>query len=68
MARKTHQPLVLAPTAEEQLALDRHIEWQIAHEQGRTRNGRAYLGHRIHGASKTKQGRNRAACRGQVSY
>jgi len=68
MARKTHKPLTIAPTAEESLALDRHIEWQIAHEHGRTRNGRAYLGHRVHGASKTKQGRNRDACRGRVDY
>jgi len=68
MARKAHQPLTIALTADELLAQDRHTDWLVAHAQGRTRNGRAYLGHRVHGASKTKQGRNRAACRGKVQY
>jgi len=66
MARKTHKPLTIAPTADELLAQQRHTDWQIAHEQGRTRNGRAYLGHRVHGAGKTKKGRARNACRGKV--
>lgn len=68
MARKAHKPLVIAPTNEELLAQQRHTDWQIAHEQGRTRNGRAYIGHRVHGANKTKKGRNRDACRGRVAY
>ena len=68
MARKTHKPLTIALTADELLAQQRHTDWLIAQEQGRTRNGRAYLGHRVHGASETKQGRARRACRGQVSY
>jgi hypothetical protein len=66
MARKAHKPLVIAPTPEETLAAARHTDWQIAHEAGRTRNGRAYLGHRVHGAGKTKKGRSRKACRGKV--
>lgn len=68
MARKAHTPLVIAPTPEETLAAQRHTDWEIAQEQGRNRNGRAYLGHRVHGADKTKQGRSRDACRGKVSY
>ena len=67
MARK-NKAMVIAPTAEEALALDRHTDWVLAQEQGRNRNGRPYLGHRVHGVSKTKQGRNRAACRGKVQY
>lgn len=56
----------ISQTPEEALAAQRHTDWQIAHEQGRTRNGRAYLGHRVHGRKKTKKGRSRNACRGKV--
>lgn len=66
MARPAHSPLTIAPTPDELLAQQRHTDWEIAHEQGRTRNGRAYLGHRVHGSSKTKKGRSRDACRGRV--
>ena len=68
MARKAYTPLVIAPTPEEALATQRHTDWEIAQEQGRNRNGRAYLSHRVHAADKTKQGRSRDACRGKVSY
>ena len=67
MARKK-ETLTIAHTADELLALDRHAAWEAAHEQGRTRNGRAYLGHRVHGTKKTKQGRSKRACRGKVRY
>lgn len=68
MARKAQKPLVIAHTPEELLAAQRHTDWEIAQEQGRNRNGRAYLGHRVHGSRKTKKGRSRDACRGRVSY
>jgi len=68
MARKTHKPLTIALTADELLAQQRHTDWLIAQEQGRTRNGRAYLGHRVHGANRTKKGRSRDACRGRVAH
>lgn len=67
MAKKI-TTLKIAPTNEELLAQDRHTQWQIDHAAGKTRNGRAYLGHRVHGAQKTKKGRNRRACRGKVRY
>jgi hypothetical protein len=60
------QTITIAQTPEEALAAQRHTDWEVAHEQGRTRNGRAYLGHRVHGTSKTKKGRSRHACRGKV--
>lgn len=66
MARKAHDPLVISQTPEEALAAQRHTDWLIAQEQGRTRFGRAYLGHRVHGSRKTKKGRSRDACRGKV--
>lgn len=62
------QPLKISQTAEEALAAQRHTDWQIAQEQGRNRNGRSYLGHRVHGRDKTKKGRSRNACRGKVNY
>ena len=68
MARKAHKPLTIAQTADELLAQDRHTAWEVAQEQGRNRNGRAYLRHRVHGASTTKQGRSKRACRGKVRY
>jgi hypothetical protein len=67
MARKA-QTLTIAQSADELLAQDRHTDWVVAHAQGRTRNGRAYLGHRVHGTSKTKQGQSKTACRGRVDY
>ncbi len=66
MSKKTHNPLTVAPTAEELLAQDRHTDWEIAQAQGRNRNGRNYLGHRVHGVSKTKQGQSKRACRGKI--
>ena len=60
------QTITISQTPEEALAAQRHTDWQIAQEQGRNRNGRPYLGHRVHGASKTKKGRSRDACRGKV--
>ena len=66
MARKTHTPLTIAPTNEESLAAQRHTDWEIAQEQGRTRNGRAYLSGGPQGSKRTKQGRSRRACRGRV--
>jgi len=68
MARKKQKPLTIAHTVDELMAQDRHTDWTVAHEKGRTRNGRAYLGHRVHGTKNTKQGRNKRACRGKVSY
>jgi hypothetical protein len=68
MAARTHKPLVIAQSAEDLLAQDRHTDWEVAQEQGRNRNGRAYLGHRVHGVAKTKQGRAARACRGKVAY
>lgn len=67
MARKI-ETITIAPTADELLAEQRHTEWQIRQEQGRNRNGRAYLGHRVHGSKKTKKGRSRDACRGRVDF
>lgn len=66
MARKAHKPLVIAPTNEELLAQQRHTDWLIAHEQGRTRNGRPYIAGGPQGSKKTKKGRSRRACRGKV--
>lgn len=60
------QTITIAPTPEEALAAQRHTDWQIAQEQGRNRNGRSYLGHRVHGRDKTRKGRSRNACRGKV--
>lgn len=68
MARKAYKPMVIAPTPEEALAAQRHTDWQIAHEQGRTRNGRAYLAGGPQGSARTKKGRSRRACRGKVSH
>ena len=48
------------------LAAQRHTDWQIRQEQGRNRNGRDAVGHRVHGVSKTRKGLNRNACRGKV--
>lgn len=62
----TRISLTIAFTATDLLAQDRRTDWQVAQDEGRNRNGRAYLGHRVHGASKTKKGRNRRACRGRV--
>lgn len=67
MAQK-HKSLKISLSHEELLASQRHTDWQIAHEAGRTRNGRSYLGHVVQGASKTKKAQNRRACRGKVSY
>jgi len=66
MARKTHTPLTIAPTNEEALAAQRHTDWEIAHDAGRTRNGRAYIAGGPQGSKRTKQGRSRSACRGKV--
>lgn len=66
MSHNDPKPLKIAPTAQELIAQQRHIDWLIAQEQGRNRNGRDYLGHRVHGRSKTKKGRSRNACRGKV--
>lgn len=66
MARKASTTLTFS--ADELLAQDRHTDWAAAQENGRNRNGRAYLGHRVHGAKNTKKGRNRDACRGRVAY
>lgn len=69
MARPKQQPLTIAPTADELLAQQRHTDWEIAHEQGRTRNGRPYLSGPAcgaHGARKSKAARSRKACRGKV--
>jgi hypothetical protein len=65
---KRIEKITIAFTAEDLLAQDRHTQWKADHEAGRTRNGRAYLGHRVHGVGKTKKGRNRRACRGKVRY
>ena len=65
MARK-FKPLSLEFTTSELLAQDRHTDWALAQEDGRLRNGRAYLAHRVHGVNKTKKGRSRRACRGKV--
>jgi len=67
MAKK-NKKLRIAHTAAELLAQDRHTDWQIAHEAGKTRFGRAYLGHRVQGAGKTKAAKSRKACRGKVRY
>ena len=67
MARK-NKAMVIGANQKELLDNQKHTDWEIAQEQGRNRNGRSYLGHRVHGASKTKQGRNRNACRGRVDY
>jgi hypothetical protein len=58
--------ITIAPTPEEALAAQRHTDWLIRQEQGRNRNGRDAIGHRVHGAGKTKKGQNRRACRGKV--
>lgn len=58
--------ITISQTAEEALAAQRHTDWQIRQEQGRNRNGRGYVGHRVHGRKKTKKGRSRNACRGRV--
>lgn len=62
------QTLVITQTPEETLAAARHTDWQIAQEQGRTRNGRAYLAGGPQGSKRTKKGRSRRACRGRVAY
>lgn len=68
MARKAHDPLTIAPSADDLLAKQRHTDWEIAQERGRNRNGRAYLGHRVHGADKTRKARAGRVCRGKVTY
>lgn len=62
------QTLTITHSNQDLLAQQRHTDWQVAQEQGRNRNGRAYLGHRVHGSKKTKKGRSRSACRGKVRY
>lgn len=67
MARKI-ETLTIAHTPEQLLAVNRHADWEIRQANGTNRNGRGYIGHRVHGVSKTRKGLNRNACRGQVAY
>jgi len=66
MSSRKHQTLRIAPSAAELLAWQRHADWQLAQEQGRNRNGRAYLRGGPQGSTKTRRARLRKACRGKV--
>lgn len=69
MARKTQKPLVIAHTAGELLAQDRHTDWQIRQEQGGNLYGRvARGGAGFQGSGRTRKGRSKSACRGKVAY
>ena len=66
MASRTYNPLTIAPSVEDLLAHQRHTDWLIAQEQGRNRNGRAYLRGGPQGSAKTKRARLKRACRRKV--
>lgn len=65
MANRSKTPQM--PTTADLVAHQRHVDWSIAHEQGRTRCGRtmAFLGG-AHGVKRTKAGRSANACRGNT--
>ena len=68
MAKKMKN-LTISHTAAELLAQDRHTDWQIRQEQGGNLYGRrARGGAGFQGASKTRKGRAKKACRGKVAY
>lgn len=60
------QTITIEQTQEDALAAQRHTDWLIRQEQGRNRNGRGAIGHRVHGVNKTRKGRSRDACRRKV--
>jgi hypothetical protein len=65
MARKI-QHMTINQSNENLLAAERHVDWKIKQEQGRNRNGRAYLQHTVTTDRKKKSERN--ACRNKVDY
>jgi len=68
MAKKTQQPLTIAPSAQQLLAMDRHTDWAVAHEGGRLRNGRPYIAGGFQGSHRTKRALQKKVCRGRVRY
>jgi hypothetical protein len=68
MAKKI-QNLTVTFSNERLLAQDRHTDWQIRQEQGGNLYGRrARGGAGFQGASKTRKGQAKKACRGKVSF
>lgn len=65
MANRSKTPRL--PSNKDLVTQQRHTDWSIAHEQGRTRCGRTLtflVG--AHGATSTKAARSAHACRGNA--